>query len=352
MINTCIFTDDPSNIYVNASLFNNTDQNIPCQLETTLTQPILQTANKYKMCVVRFDIPLDSVQKSIMTTVMSTLTFSAGLMYNGQTSIATASQQQLSSMNTMTDFVYYLNELINTAFSQLVLALGPMSLQSGYTPYFSWDPTTHLLSIAYSQYFISNNIYIILSQSLFNVIGSFPYYSSGTKVNGNTVPNGYVMINSTTYTWNQAYIDNGFPSSSSTTTPSGSSYNAIKITQEYNTTYNFNNVDKVVLLTSLPIRGEFLPNSGVVNAGSTSAQTSSRIILTDYDVPINYWGDLNQTLYYIPATLDRWVDIITNQQLDRISFNFQYEDTLGNLNQLYLSPFQRANIKLLFRQIV
>jgi hypothetical protein len=145
MINTSIFTDDPSNIYVNASLFNNTDQNIPCQLETTLTQPILQTANKYKMCVVRFDIPLDSVQKSIMTTVMSTLTFSAGLMYNGQTSIATATQEQLASMNTMTDFVYYLNELINTAFSQLVLALGPMSLQSGYTPYFSWDPTMDML---------------------------------------------------------------------------------------------------------------------------------------------------------------------------------------------------------------
>jgi hypothetical protein len=69
------------------------------------------------------------------------------------------------------------------------------------------------------------------------------------------------MINSKTYTWNQAYIDNGFPSSSSIT------------------------------------------NSGVVNAGSTSAQTSSRIILTDYDVPINYWGDLNQTLYYIPSTI-------------------------------------------------
>jgi hypothetical protein len=107
----------------------------------------------------------------------------------------------------------------------------------------------------------------------------------------------------------------------------------------------------VVLLTSLPVRGEILPNSGVINVGSSTAQSGSRIILTDYDVPINYWGDLNQTLYYIPSTLDRWVDLITNQQLDRLSFNFQYEDTLGNLNQLYLSPYQRANIKLLFRQI-
>ena len=349
MINTSIFTDDPSNIYVNASLFNNTDQNIPCQLEATLTQPILQTANKYKMCVVRFDIPLDSVQQSIMTTVMSTLTFSVGLEYQNSVSTVTATQQELSLMNTMTDFVHYLNALYGAAYSKLTTIY--TSLSNGYTPYFTWDPTTHLLSLAFSQYFIANNIYLIMSQSLFNVIGSFPYYPAGTNVNGNTVPPGYVMINSSTYAWNQAYIEQGFPSSS-TTTPSGATYNAIKITQEYNTSYNFNNVDKVVLLTSLPIRGEVLPNTGVINAGSTSAQTGSRIILTDYDVPINYWGDLNQTLYYIPATLDRWVDVITNQQLDRLSFNFQYEDTLGNLNQLYLAPYQRANIKLLFRQIV
>jgi hypothetical protein len=347
-----MFVDDPTNIYVNVSLFNNTNQNIPCQLETTLTQPILAESNKYKMCVVRFDIPLNSVQQSIMTTVMSTLTFSVGVMYNNQVATETVDQTVLSDMNTMADFVYDLNQLYNNAYDKLLFALGNTTLQKGYTPYFSWDPTTHLLSIAYSQYFLANNIYLIMSQSLFNIIGSFPYYASGRVINQNTVPNGYVMINSSTYSWNQAYIDQGFPApSSTTTTPSGATYNAVRITQEYNTSYNFNNVDKVVLLTSLPFRPEILPNSGIINVGSTTAQTSNRIILTDYDVPINYWGDLNQTLFYIPSTLDRWVDVITNQQLDRLSFNFQYEDTLGNLNQLYLAPYQRANIKLLFRQI-
>jgi len=60
------------------------------------------------MCVVRFDIPLDSVQQSIMTTVMSTLTFSVGLEYQNSVSTVTATQQELSLMNTMTDFVIIL----------------------------------------------------------------------------------------------------------------------------------------------------------------------------------------------------------------------------------------------------
>jgi len=119
------------------------------------------------MCVVRFDIPLDSVQQALTTTVMSTLTFSVSIMYNNQVTVATATQQQLSAMNTMTDFIYYLNEIINTAYDTLLIALSPTLLQKGYTPYFSWDPE------------------------------------------------GYVMINSSTFTWNQVYIDQEFPAPSS-----------------------------------------------------------------------------------------------------------------------------------------
>jgi len=91
-----------------------------------------------------------------------------------------------------------------------------------------------------------------MSQSLFNIIGSFPYYPSGATINGNTVPEGYVMINSTTYNWNQAIVDQGF-AVLSTTTPSGATYNAIKIVQEYNTSYNFNNVDKDRRLPNLAV---------------------------------------------------------------------------------------------------
>jgi hypothetical protein len=65
---------------------------MPCQLET-----------------------LNSVQQSIMTTVMSTLTFSVGVMYNNQVATETVDQTVLSDMNTMADFVYDLNQLYNNA---------------------------------------------------------------------------------------------------------------------------------------------------------------------------------------------------------------------------------------------
>jgi len=89
--------------------------------------------------------------------------------------------------------------------------------------------------------------------------------------------------------WVQAYIDQAYSTATpySSSTPSDATYNALKITQEFNTSYNFSNLSKVFLLTSLPVRSEYMPNSGVINVGDSTATTSSRIILTDYDVPIN-----------------------------------------------------------------
>jgi hypothetical protein len=353
-VTTSIFKSDSKNIYVNASLFNNTTENIPAILETELTNPILDQADKYKMCVVRFDIPLTSLQNNIMNIVSQTIInnppgFSVGIMYDGK-----AYYGSFTSINpvTMTDFIQYLNVALQQAYSELQSA--NTTLSQNMAPYFYYDPISHLFYFVSSNYSYEQGMLTIISQSIFNVMGGFPYFLPGEGAGtNNVVPEGYVGINIYYATWNQVYTDLGFPSTGTgaATSPSGQTYNAIKISQEFNTSYMFNNLSKVVLLTSLPVRSEFLPNGGVVNVGDSSATTSSRIILTDYDVPINYWGDLNQTLYYIPQTLDRWVDMYTNKELSRLSFNFQYENTFGVLNQLFLEPYQRANIKLLFRSI-
>jgi hypothetical protein len=46
--------------------------------------------------------------------------------------------------------------------------------------------------------------------------------------------------------WNQAYVDQAYSTATpySNTAPSGATYNALRITQEFNTSYNFSNLSK------------------------------------------------------------------------------------------------------------
>jgi hypothetical protein len=163
---------------------------------------------------------------------------------------------------------------------------------------------------------------------------------------GYTVPIGYVAINVPANVASSYRLDPNYPNNSNynITSPSGFTYNSYLITQEYNTSYNFYDVRKVVVMTTMPFRQEYLPNL-------ETSKVPGRLILTDYDVPINKWGDLDQTLYYIPEVYDRWVDITTNEEIRSISFDFKYEDLYGELNDLILQPGQAANIKLLFKSV-
>jgi len=267
-VTSSVFKKDQNNIYVNASLYNNTTQTISAILEITLTQPILDQSDKYKMCVVRFDIPLSSLQNSIMNIVMDTIFntppgFSVGFLYKNQ--VAAYSVAPQNPINTMADFVNFINKLSTAALEELVLSYG-ITVND---PYLYWDPTTHLLNYVYPYYLQSQQIFPIFSQPLFNIIGSFPYIPSGTTVLGQTVPEGYVMLDVVNTLWVQAYVDQAYSTAApySNTAPSGATYNALRITQEFNTSYNFSNHSKVVLPASLPVRSEFLPNSGVINAG-------------------------------------------------------------------------------------
>jgi len=220
----------------------------------------------------------------------------------------------------------------------------PTSFYSSAAPYFFWDSTTSLINLVYPWALYNNNIYIIVHNSLFSLISSFPFINEGASINGSVVPTGYVALNIPNNLGNTLRMDPMYPNTNAYTgtAPNGTSYNSFLITQEYNTSYNFYNIRKVTIKTSMPFRQEMLPNLDTANVGG-------QVILTDYDVPINKWGDLDQTLYYIPSVYDRWVDIITTKEINKISFNFQYEDLFGNLNDILLQPGQMATIKLLFK---
>jgi hypothetical protein len=148
--------------------------------------------------------------------------FSLGIMYDGK-----AYYGSFTSINpvTMTDFIQYLNVALQQAYSELQSA--NTTLLQNMAPYFYYDPISHLFYFVSSNYSYEQGMLTIISQSIFNVIGGFPYFLPGEGAgNNNVVPEG----------------------TGAATSPSGQTYNAIKISQEYNTSYMFNNLSKEIHL--------------------------------------------------------------------------------------------------------
>jgi hypothetical protein len=48
------FYHEGENIYVNLSLYNNTQNNIPASLDISIEKPIVERADEYKMSIIRF----------------------------------------------------------------------------------------------------------------------------------------------------------------------------------------------------------------------------------------------------------------------------------------------------------
>jgi len=67
---------------VNAVLYNGKTETIPCSIDTTLTQTIIPKGDDYKMCVGRLDVPLNSVQKSIMSEIFKKVNPQVGFLYH------------------------------------------------------------------------------------------------------------------------------------------------------------------------------------------------------------------------------------------------------------------------------
>jgi len=113
------FSKDSQYIYVNASLYNNTTSPIPCRIDTSLTQSIIPKGDDYKMCVARFDVPLNSVQHSIMTEIFTEVIPVVGFLYNNMTYLYTVPPLAWGPV-TMLDFLQYLNTMLQGALGVLL----------------------------------------------------------------------------------------------------------------------------------------------------------------------------------------------------------------------------------------
>jgi hypothetical protein len=94
----------------------------------------------------------------------------------------------------------------------------------------------------------------------------------------------------------------------------------------------------------MPLRQELKPDL-------KTSKLEGKLILTDYSVPIDRWGSIDQILHYFTNVFDRWIDLATAEDITDISFDFEYEDIYGNINDIILEPGETANIKIIFKSI-
>jgi len=131
-------------------------------------------------------------------------------------------------------------------------------------------------------------------------------------------------------------------------------FNAYRFKSEFSTDYRFNNFQSLVVLSNIPIRQETLPLPSQLPAptlNNTVSYISSLPILSDFRSLIQHYGDQNQDIIYYPQGEYRWIDLISDGPLDRLSFNFQYQTIDQQIHQLMIQPGNSVNIKIYFRSI-
>jgi hypothetical protein len=74
-------------------------------------------------------------------------------------------------------------------------------------------------------------------------------------------------------------------------------------------------------------------------------------ILNDFRGLIEKYGDQNSNLLFVSQGEFRWMDLLSDKPLDRLSFDFRWQKTDQSLEQLKLEPEESVSIKLYFRSL-
>jgi hypothetical protein len=237
-------------------------------------------------------------------------------------------------------FIDVLNQL-------LVLLTQDLGQPQNAAPYFTWDENTGKFYLIVS-FAITNELdFIDVNRDVHFFMAGFPFIK---------LPDGFYRlhirkgINDNFYYISPRYNNSGIPLAGIPPTQ----FNSYKIASEFNTDYRFNLLQSVVVLSNIPVRQETLPlatQNAVVNQSNPLSYIASLPILNDFRGLIERYGDQNSNLLYVNQGEFRWMDLISDKPLDRLSFDFRWQRTDQSLEQLLLEPGESISIKIYFRSI-
>jgi hypothetical protein len=109
-----------------------------------------------------------------------------------------------------------------------------------------------------------------------------------------------------------------------------------------------------VAIYNIPVRQEKLPLStqnAVANQNDPLSYIASLPILNDCRGLIERYGEQNSNLLFTNQGEFRWIDLLSDKPLYRLSFDFRWQKTDQSLEQLKLEPEQSISIKLYFKSL-
>jgi hypothetical protein len=263
--------------------------------------------------------------------------------------ISTSTKQSIFSSTGTTissyigDFLeIIINPLLSSCHGDMVSSINGSS--SDRPPYVYYQPQDKLM------YFVVPSVYqgvanIFVNRAIYKFISGFPFQ----KIDENTymlryyAPDDLIMYSPPV----RIPGSNSFPKW-------GSSGQAINVPQEYPSDYRFNQLQSVIVTSNLPIRQETLPQTtgqNVFNPNNPLSYISNLPILTDFRPDVHEFGLQNSSLIFFPTGEFRWIDLLSDSPLDRLSFEFLWQSTDQQIHELELNPGESVSLKLYFRSL-
>lgn len=336
------------NIVVNLSLYNpvNVTSKIPAVIDIGLEKPILKKCTDYKLTILRFQCPLTSVKppyslngKTLSVTIQSTSGAS-------DTQTITVNQEMFS----VSDFLIIVNQLLYDAHDNVYHIVNNTSNHAPTWPYIYFQPENRLyyLVLPYPEYIANAITYsIYFNEQLYTYFSGFPAIRV-PNFNG-TGQDWYNIRSRAVSDQDWAYVvPQNPPYRPRWTNPN---IWALRVTSEYPTDYRLNQLQSILVTSNIPVRQETIPLStqqSVQNPQNPVSYIATLPILTDFRPDVDKFGLQNSSLIYFPQSQYRWIDLINDGPLDRLSFNFLWQATDQSINQIYLSPGESVSLKLYF----
>jgi hypothetical protein len=342
------------NIVVNLSMFNPFDAPapIPAVLDVALEKPILDKCSNYKMTILRFHCPLYSIRPNYIIKGQEFVVrlFDDALYYQASTNVGQIGQS-------IHEFISTINSLFKTVWNNYSTS-HPNNGTSYGQPFLTHDPVTDLFSLIVPCYFYfgAYKLDVQVNPTLFYYIAGIPatqlpdgFYSFMTSIElrpDRDIEDRYYF---------SKYYNNAVLKTPLTTLGNApTKFDALRFQAEFSTSYRFNDFQSVLVLSNIPIRQETIPQA----TGQLSAFLPNKLsyiatlpVVSDFHAGIARYGDQNSDLLYFPPGEYRWIDLISDGPLDRLSFDFRYQLIDQSVHQIMLNPGDSVSLKIYFRSI-
>ena len=310
-------------IYINSTIYNDTNQDIPADYSTTFSDPIIKDMGEYEFCIIRFQIPNTiPIFKFLSNTYYITLSFNGNdfqfpLIYTRHDN--TTQDQVINNFQHMVDII---NTTFTTAFNALKTAF-PLAPPTE-APFMVFDYNTDAFTLYVQQLYDSstNTIEIYFNTALYQFfydtfkVETFSTNSIGKK-------------------------DIRFIVSDERNNVPVSPANYYIMRQMSPTLYQWYDVQSIYFTSNIDITHEYVAGK------NTDGRTIQEPIVTDF-IPDFSRNDRSQFIYN--ADPYRWIDCRGHGDVYNFDYRVNYLDKQGKPNLFYIPPNNSISAKFCFKK--